>query len=295
LSSCPRRMPSPLISISRTLRIYSALPGSGPYALASMSMAERESYTPGTFCWVELSTPDQEAARSFYASLFGWQARDMPLPEGGVYSMMELGGRVVAAIAKQPEPQREAGVPALWNNYISVEDADAAAARAAEHGGTVHAPAFDVMQAGRMAVIQDPQGAYFMLWEPRATIGAALVNVPGALVWNELQSPDLDGSAAYYSAVFGWTVEQAAGMADRYLGIRNGASNNGGMRELTPPAPPCWLAYFGSEDLDASLAAVRQGGGSALTEPIDIGMARLAVVADPQGATFALYDGQVEP
>src|ERR1019366_4597228 len=116
------------------------------------------------------------------------------------------GGKNVAAIAPQPQQQRDAGVPPVWNSYVSVESADAAAERAEELGGTVHAPAFDVMEVGRMAVMQDPQGAYFMVWQPRQHFGAALVNAPGALVWNELACTDLDASTAFYSGLFGWTI-----------------------------------------------------------------------------------------
>lgn len=152
-------------------------------------MGERSQYTPGTFCWSELSTTDQDAAKAFYGALFGWSAVDFPMGESDVYSMMQVDGHDVAAIAKQPQQQAAAGVPSLWNSYVSVLSADATAERAKELGAAVHAPPFDVMEAGRMAVIQDPQGAYFMLWEPRGHFGAALVNAPGALVWNELPSP----------------------------------------------------------------------------------------------------------
>jgi predicted enzyme related to lactoylglutathione lyase len=258
-------------------------------------MGERKEYSPGTFCWSELATSDQEAAKAFYAGLLGWQADDRPVGDGAYYSMQLIDGKPVAAIAGQPQQQRDAGVPPLWNSYVSVEDADAVAERAEELGAAVHAPPFDVMSVGRMAVIQDPQGAYFMLWQPREHIGASLVNAPGALVWNELQSPDLDESAAFYSDLFGWKVEQAEGMQDRYLAIKNGTANNGGMRELTPPSPPNWLTYFGVHDIDEALAKVDELGGSKLAGPIDIQIAKIAVVADPQGAVFALYAGHLEP
>src|SRR5205809_423388 len=124
-------------------------------------MGERTKYTPGTFCWTDLTTTDQGAAKSFYSGLFGWEAEDIPVGDGITYSMMRLGGKRVAAIAPQPQQQREMGIPPVWNSYVSVESADAAAGRAKELGATVHAPPFDVMQAGRMAVIQDPQGAFF--------------------------------------------------------------------------------------------------------------------------------------
>jgi uncharacterized protein len=259
-------------------------------------MGERSEYTPGTFCWAELSTPDQAAAKAFYATLFGWEADDRPVGDGVFYSMQSVGGRDVAAIAPQPQQQREAGVPPLWNSYVWVDSADEVAERAGELGATVHAPAFDVMQAGRMAVIQDPQGAYFMLWEPREHRGAGLVNAPGALVWNELQSPDLDGSSAFYGELFGWEIAQADGMPDAYLAIKNGEANNGGIRELDPPGmPPNWLVYFATDDVERALATVGEFGGRTLAGPIDIHIAKIAVVQDPQGAVFALYAGQLEP
>jgi uncharacterized protein len=261
-------------------------------------MGERTAYTPGTFCWVELTTIDQDAAKSFYGGLLGWQYDDRPVGDGGyVYSMAQVEGKNVAAIATQPDQQRESGVPPMWNSYISVTDADATAARAAELGATVHAPPFDVMDVGRMAVIQDPQGAFFEIWQPNAHHGASLVNAPGALVWNELGSPDPEGSSAFYGALFGWTVAPFEnGGEEPYLSIKNGEANNGGIRPLAQPGPPPhWLAYFGVEDLDASLAKLRELGGSVHAGPIDIQIAKIAVVGDPQGAIFALYAGALEP
>jgi uncharacterized protein len=259
-------------------------------------VGERTQYTPGTFCWSELMTPDQTAAKEFYGGLFGWEAQDMPVGEGAVYSMMQLDGKNVAAIAPQPQQQRDAGAPPVWGSYISVESADAAVERTKELGGSAHAPAFDVMEAGRMAVMQDPQGAYFMVWQPGAHFGAALVNAPGALVWNELSSPDLDASSAFYSGLFGWEIAPFEGSPTLYLSIKNGGASNGGMRELSPPGvPPHWLVYFGVQDIDAGLAKAQELGGTKLAGPIDIQMAKIAVVKDPQGALFALYAGLLEP
>jgi predicted enzyme related to lactoylglutathione lyase len=131
-------------------------------------MSERTKYAPGTFSWADVTTTDPAAAKAFYSALFGWEAEDIPVGDGVFYSMMRLEGHDVAAISPQPQPQREAGVPPVWNSYITVDSADAAADSATQLGATVHAPPFDVMEAGRMAVIQDPQGAFFMVWEPRS-------------------------------------------------------------------------------------------------------------------------------
>jgi predicted enzyme related to lactoylglutathione lyase len=259
-------------------------------------MGERTQYAPGTFCWTDLTTTDQDAAKAFYGGLFGWEPEDLPVSEGVVYSMMRVDGKDVAAISPQPQQQREAGVPPTWNSYVSVEDADAAAERASELGATVHAPPFDVMEAGRMAVIQDPQGAFFMVWQPRQHFGAMLVNATAALVWNELSSPNFDASTAFYEGLFGWTVAPFDASPQPYLSIKNGEANNGGIRELSPPGvPPHWLVYFGTDDIDAALAKVDELGGTKLGGPIDIQIAKIAIVQDPQGATFALYAGQLEP
>lgn len=259
-------------------------------------MGQRTQYTPGTFSWTDLTTTDQAAAKEFYASLFGWQSNDLPVGDDFFYSMQLVGDQVVAAISPQPEQQREMGAPPVWNSYVTVESADAAVERAKELGATVHAPAFDVMQAGRMAVIQDPQGAFFEVWEPRENIGAGLVNAPGAMCWNELQTTDIDAAAAFYRDLFGWTAEPFEASPDPYLIIKNGERSNGGIRPLGQEGvPPHWLVYFAIDDIDAGLARAQELGGTKLAGPIDIGVAKIGVVQDPQGAVFALYDGELEP
>jgi uncharacterized protein len=259
-------------------------------------MGERTQYTPGTFSWTDLTTTDQDAAKKFYGELFGWQATDYPVPDDGVYSMMSLGGKDVAAISSQPQQQRDAGVPPAWNSYISVESADATLEKAKSLGATIHAPAFDVMEAGRMGVVQDPQGAYFLVWQAKDHIGAGLVNAPGALSWDELATPSMDASARFYSELFGWKIEPVEGSPMPYMTIKNAADwNNGGMRANMPPEPPHWLVYFGTEDVDASLAKVASGGGRQILGATEIGMGKIAAAADPQGAVFALYAGQYEP
>jgi predicted enzyme related to lactoylglutathione lyase len=260
-------------------------------------MAERTGYTPGTFSWTDLSTTDQDAAKRFYAGLFGWTYTDNAVGEGLFYSMAGIGDKHVAAISTQPQRQLDAGVPPAWNSYITVESADETLARAKELGATVHAEAFDVMEAGRMGVIQDPHGAYFLIWEPKEHMGARLVNAPGALAWNELSTPDMDASTSFYSDLFGWVVTPVEGMEMPYSAIKNAADrNNGGIRPTMPPeSPPFWLVYFAVEDLDPTLAKVDELGGSVLVGSTDIGMAKIGVVQDPQGAVFALYHGQLEP
>jgi predicted enzyme related to lactoylglutathione lyase len=258
-------------------------------------MGERTKYTPGTFSWADVTTTDQPAAKEFYSALFGWEAEDMPAGEGVVYSMMKLNGQDVAAISPQQQQQRDAGVPPTWNSYITVDSADAAAGKAGQLGATVNAPPFDVLDVGRMAVIQDPQGAFFMVWEPRRQIGAGLVNAPGALSWNELSSSDVDASVAFYGDLFGWEAQEFEGTGQRYVVVKNQGRGNGGIHELgDQPAPPHWLPYFGIDDIERGLAKVTELGGSTMAGPIDIGIAKIGIVQDPQGAIFAIYAGEFE-
>jgi predicted enzyme related to lactoylglutathione lyase len=257
-------------------------------------MGERTEYTAGTFSWADLATPDPAAAKVFYNGLFGWEAEDMPVGEGGVYSIVRRDGRQVAAITAQQQGQIDAGVPPLWNSYVTVASADAAADLAKELGASVHVGPFDIPQAGRMAVIADPQGAFFMVWEAHGHAGAELVNAPGALCWNELASPDPGASGEFYAALFGWSVAPMEGAPMPYFVITNGERGNGGITAAQPGVPPHWLVYFATEEIDAGVAKAGELGGKLLSGPHDIGIAKFAVIADPQGATFALYAGQLE-
>jgi predicted enzyme related to lactoylglutathione lyase len=260
------------------------------------AMGERTKYTHGTFSWADLTTPDPTSAKHFYGELFGWEMIDNPVGGGVVYTTARIGGQDVAAISPQQQQQRDAGAPPAWNSYITVDSADEALERAKELGGTVHAPAFDVMTVGRMGVIQDPQGAYVLVWEPKEHIGASLVNAPGAISWNELASPDQEASAAFYGGVFGWKTTAMEGLPFPYLVINTADDHtNGGIAPITTPgSPPYWLVYFGSNDVEADLAKVSALGGTELVGVTDIGMGKIAVAQDPQGAAFALFSGEFD-
>ena len=257
-------------------------------------MAERTQFAPGTFSWTDLSTTDQDGAKKFYGELFGWDADDQPVGDGMTYSMMNVAGKPVAAISLQNEMQRQSGAPPAWNSYVTVASADDAAERAKHLGANVIAPPFDVMDVGRMAVIQDPQGGFFMLWEPKLHIGASLVNQHAALSWNELATADLDASAEFYSELFGWQAEPFEGMEFPYRIIQNAGSSNGGMRPSQENEPTYWLVYFGTDDIDASLAKATELGGTTLMGPMDIGMGKIGILQDPQGAVFALFAGDFD-
>jgi predicted enzyme related to lactoylglutathione lyase len=260
-------------------------------------MGERTSHRPGTFSWTDLSTTDEEAAKGFYSDLFGWQAEDMPVGEGITYTMMRIDGKDVAAVSRMRDDQREQGMPPFWTSYVTVEDADAVAARVTELGGTVMAEPFDVFDSGRMAVVHDPQGAVFALWQPRESIGAQLVNAPGALTLNQLNTSDPEAAKGFYSDLFGWEIELLAETDQPYWGIRNQGALNGGMMDLPPggEAPPHWLVYFATEDLDGTTRRIEEKGGGVVVAPMPVPAGRIAVVRDPQGAYFALWEGQLDP
>jgi predicted enzyme related to lactoylglutathione lyase len=264
-------------------------------------MGTRTSYEPGTFSWIELATTDPAAAKAFYAGLFGWEYEDNPVPGDGVYTMARIAGENVAAVWEQPEAQREAGAPPNWFSYVTVASADEAAAAAKDAGGSVHAEPFDVMEAGRMAVIADPTGAMFGVWEPRENIGAGLVNELGCLTWNELATNDVEAASNFYTELFGWSIEELdTGGGPRYwsIGHEGGASGqNGGVRELGPMeegVPPNWVPYFGVESVDATLADAGERGGATLVPGTDLPTGRFGVVRDPQGAVFALFEGELD-
>jgi len=255
-------------------------------------MAERTEHAPGTFSWTELSTTDSEAAKAFYTELFGWEAEELPVGDGMVYTMLRQGGLEVAALYRQMQE----GAPPNWLSYVTVEDADAAAAKARELGATLISEPFDVMEVGRMSVIQDPQGAVFAVWQPKESIGARLVNDPGAMSLNQLNASSPQVAQDFYSDLFGWRFEPVM-EEPPYWGIHNGERLNGGMMPLPDesPAPSHWLVYFTTEDLDGSAATIGELGGQVVIPPMAIPSGRILVARDPQGAYFALFEGEVDP
>ena len=194
-------------------------------------MGERTHYEPGTFCWVGLATSDPAAAEQFYAGLFGWEAERFSAGEAGTYTMLRRTAHDVAILYRQQPEARAAGAPPHWTSYISVEDADATAARAGELGGAaVFREPFDVLDAGRVAAISDPTGAIVSLWQPRSRIGATLVNDVGALCWNELATTDVERATTFFGELLGWQYETDE---SGYASIRNGGRLNGGIRAQT--------------------------------------------------------------
>jgi len=257
------------------------------------TVGERTEYAPGTFCWVDLGTTDVDGATAFYAAVLGWEAAPAEDAEADGYRLMLVGDRTVSGIYPGA-----ADAPPAWLSYVSVERSEASAARAAELGATVALGPMDVLEHGRTTLLIDPQGAHVALWEPRAHAGAGLVNDPGALTLNQLNTHDVEGSIGFYSGLFGWQIAQVTDDPAPYWGIRNQGSLNGGVMGLPSgnPAPSHWLPYFTVQDIDAADAVIVEAGGAVIVPVMPAGPAgRILVAMDPQGAAFALYEGTVDP
>ena len=263
-------------------------------------MPTETEYVQGTPNWVDLQTADQSAAKEFYASLLGWSYDDSPMPGGGVYSVATLNGETVAAIAPMPSGAPQGGPP-MWNTYIAVDDVDVTAELVTPAGGQVLMPAFDVGDAGRMAVVADPTGAVAGLWQANRHIGATLVNEPGALFWNELVTDKPDAALAFYEAVLGVTHSSvAAAPGQTYHMLKVGGHDVGGCTEPPmPDVPNHWRIYFAVDDADATAAKAAAEGGQVVVKPFDVPWARLvgrggasvgrsAILADPQCAAFSV-------
>jgi predicted enzyme related to lactoylglutathione lyase len=251
-------------------------------------------YPHGLFGWVDLATTDVEAARAFYAGLFGWTSQDLPTPMGPAYTMFAKDGKLVAGMSPQQPALAAAGVPSLWSSYVLVEDVDAVLGTVEPSGGAVVMPAMDVMEQGRMAMVGDPSGAVVGLWQPAEHQGADLFNVAGALTWNELQTRDLAAATAFYAAVFGWRWEPAGdGYLVAYLDAKPGEdkSNAGAMAmpaAAPAEAPSSWMVYFAVEDCDESVAGAERLGASVFLPAMQMGPGRFAGLVDPTGAMFLL-------
>jgi predicted enzyme related to lactoylglutathione lyase len=258
-------------------------------------MPHIDSHAPGAFSWVELATTDQAAAKTFYSRLFGWAVDDSPVGPGETYSMFTLEGRHTGAAYTMREDERQMGIPSHWNLYVTVRSADAVAGRVAGLGGKVLVPPFDVMDVGRMAVIQDPTGAVLALWEARKHIGTGIAGVPNTLCWADLNTPDRDRVEPFYTGLFGWTFgKEDADPAHAYWHIKNGEEYIGGLPPAAhqqPGVPPHWLVYFEVASCDASAEQAKQLGARWYLPPTSFEhVGRMAVIADPQGAVFALFE-----
>lgn len=237
-------------------------------------------------CWTELGTSDLEGAKRFYAELFGWRPETDPRPEAGGYTVAHLGDAPVAALT----PLCQESQPVAWNVSFAVPDADAAVRRVEGAGGTVVVGPMDVFDVGRFAVALDPTGAAFQLWQARSFPGAGLLNAPGALGWVELATRDTARARDFYTTVFDWSAESSEWYTEWAL---DGAEF-GGMADMgdrfPPEVPAHWMPYFAVADVDATADVAAQAGGTVVMPPATVPDGpRIAVLRDPQGASFGVH------
>lgn len=252
-------------------------------------MTVRDSAWPeGTPCWVDLAVGDFGKAQAFYSGLFGWRIEPGPAEAGGI-AVAELDGRPVAWIG----PKQDPGQPTAWTPHIAVADADAAAERVAAAGGQVLGKGTDLLDVARIAVVADPAGAVFGLWQAGKNIGAGLVNVPGTLTWNEHFSADFEGSKKFYATVFGYEYGDLSADGFTYATIKLGGTDVAGIGELPADAAgarAAWSTYFGVASADEAVAKVTELGGAVVQPVRDSPYGRMAQVADDQGAPFTVIE-----
>jgi predicted enzyme related to lactoylglutathione lyase len=279
-------------------------------------MIERDRYPAGVPCWVDTDQPDPDAAAEFYRGLFGWELDDrMPADAPVKYFVARLRGQDVAGVGGRPDDAPDS--PVAWNHYVAVESADDAGAKVNDNGGSVVMEPFDVLDAGRMAVVADPEGAVFCVWEAKRRHGAVIVNEPGTWNFSELNTRDVDGAKRFYGAVFGWEESSFAyegadysmfrlpgygdflaerdpelyerqgevgvpeGFADAVAWVQPIADERQDVRAH-------WSITFAVDDADAIANRAEELGGTIEVAPFDAGPTRTAVVSDPQGATFSV-------
>lgn len=261
--------------------------------MAPMPIVEK--HAPGDFCWIELATTDQAAAKNFYSELFGWSANDVPMGPNDFYTTFKIDGREVGAAYTLRAEQRQQGVPAHWNLYVAVENADTASARATQLGAKVLAPPFDVFDIGRMAVLQDPTGAVFSVWQAKRHSGFGIKGVPGTFCVADLSTPDQDAASRFYEQLFGWRVgKEDENPAHNYYHLFHHDEFIGGILPPAfrdPNAPPYWQIYLQVADCDATAAKAKNLGAQLYMPPMPVeDVGRMAVMADPQGAAFAIFE-----
>jgi predicted enzyme related to lactoylglutathione lyase len=273
-------------------------------------MPERDGYIPGVPCWIDTSQPDPEAAVDFYRGLFGWEFEDvMPPDSPGKYFIARIRGGSVAAVGSVPE---EAPPMAAWNTYIWVESADETAGKVRDAGGQVVMEPFDVMDAGRMAVFTDPEGAMFCVWQAKENKGAQIVNEHGSLNFNGLNTHDSESAKSFYGSVFGWQTLSLGGGAEMWTlpgygdhlerdnpdlrkqmaeagapkGFEDVVASINPIGDDQPDTPAHWSVTFAVDDADAIAAKATELGGKVVAPPFDAPWVRMTVIADPQGGTF---------
>ena len=255
-------------------------------------MKDIRKHTPGSFCWVELATSDPVAAKKFYQSIFGWEFQDHSMGPEMTYTILQADGQDAAALYQLMPDQVNQGVPPNWLSYVAVDSADEAARKAKSIGGTIIVDAMDVPESGRFAVIQDPQGANFGVWQSGQQTGIKIRDEVNSLLWNELATTDEDGAGKFYITLFSWQTEVMPMGEMNYTIFKNDGKGIAGMYKITPEMkgmPPNWIPYFSVASTDDIANKSKTGGGNVISAPMDIpNVGRIAILQDPQGAMFAI-------
>lgn len=252
-------------------------------------MADAVATTVNRPIWVDLGSQDAAGSREFYGKVFGWNVAVNPDPQYGGYARATTGGKDVAGISPAMSPEQ----PTAWSLYIGTDDADALAERVTAAGGTVVAPPFDVGDQGRMAVFQDPTGAFISAWQPTA-MGGFQTSGANAYGWAELNSRGLGEALPFYRQVFGWTTKTSPMGEGQppYTELQVEGQSVAGAMEMNPMVPAAvpsyWMVYFTVQDVDASYQKAIGAGAREMMAPGDFPGGRFAIITDPQGATFGL-------
>lgn len=239
--------------------------------------------------WVDLGATDAESERKFYAKLFGWDIEVIQDPQYGGYGMARIDGHDVAGIGPKPSPDQ----PTAWQLYIGSSDADAVAEKVTAAGGNVISAPFAVGDQGKMAVFQDPSGAFFSVWQA-AAMGAFHAGEPNTFGWAELNARGVDKALQFYGKVFGWTtkVSEMGEGAPAYNEFQLDGQSIAGAMEMNPAAPAevpsYWTVYFNVDDVDAKFKQAIDGGAREMLPPQDFPGGRFAILSDPEGAAFGL-------
>jgi len=255
-------------------------------------MSEVAAYEPGSFCWIEIATSDTAAARHFYSLLFAWDAHDTDAGPEGPYTILKRGGKEVCGLLHLGGLGQSRGATPHWLLYISVESADAAAEKARALGGTVVTGPLDVRELGRTALVRDPAGALFALWQAKGRLGAEVMHEPGALCWSELAARNTKAACRFYGKLFGWEAKESGIPGMEYTEFCHGQKPIAGMYPAPgseEDVPSHWMSYIMVEDCDTTANKAISLGGRLTAPPTDIpSVGRFAVIQDPQGARFAI-------
>ncbi|MFF4338689.1 VOC family protein [Kitasatospora sp. NPDC001540] len=243
-------------------------------------------FRPGSPNWIGLGSADLAESELFYGSVFGWELGP-PGPNG--YGFFRSAGRTVAGVG----PLTEAEPLPAWTVYFAAADAARAAAAAERSGGVVRVGPTEVPGHGRFAQLTDPTGGRFAVWEAGGTAGLEAVGERGALCRAELHTSDPPGALRFYRGLFGWRSRSAdvPGVEDTVLRPADGEEEFGGIAGVHPRVDVGWLVHFAVADALLATDEVRRLGGSVLVPPERVPtVGRIAVLADPFGAQFALLE-----